>query len=124
MAAPFEYDTKRAIKQAGFSPCIRCGKGVMHAGVPVFHRITLEIMGIDARAAQRQAGLEMMLGGNAMIAHAMGPDDDIGIPIGPAQTALICSDCFNDSSASLPEIMEAMNEREHAAVKAGKPEID
>lgn len=110
--ADFDYDRTRAMKQIDFSPCCRCGRGVMHAGMPLFFRITIERMGIDARAVQRQAGLEMMLGGHAAIAHAMGPNDDIGLPIGDAGKGLICHGCAMDfDGTSFAEIIDALDRR-------------
>lgn len=94
--ADFEYDRSRAMKQTDFTPCCRCGKGVMHTGLPLFFRITIERMGVDAKAVQRQHGLEQLLGGHAGIAHAMGPDEDMGLPIGEPQRGLICHACAMD----------------------------
>lgn len=51
------------------------GEGVAAQG-PIFYRVTVEQCGLDRAAIQRQAGLEMMVG-NAAIAHALGPNDDI-----------------------------------------------
>lgn len=93
---PFEYDRARAMKQTDFKPCLRCGKGVMHTGAPLFYRVTIERMGIDIRAVERQHGLEMMLHGHAGIANAMGPNDDMGVPIGDAARGLLCETCAND----------------------------
>lgn len=114
---PFEYDRKRAIKQTGFTKCIKCGKGMAHAGIPLFYRITVEPMGIDHRAVQRQHGLEMMMAGAAKLAHIMGPDDDMGLPIGPALTGLICHLCAHDFDATFGELIEALsraNEKQEA----------
>lgn len=107
MSTSFDYDRKRAMKQKDFKPCIRCGKGVMHTGSPLFYRVTVERMGIDVRAVQRQHGLEMMMHGNAAIAAAMGPDDDMGLPIGPADKGLLCSNCAHDIDCSFAAIVEA-----------------
>jgi hypothetical protein len=87
-----EYDRGRAMKQTDFKPCVKCGKGVAHTGIPLFYRVTIERMGIDGQAVRQHAGLEQMIG-NARIAHAMGADADIGIPIGEAEKGLICSEC-------------------------------
>lgn len=106
--AKLEYDKNRAMKQTDFAPCALCGKGMAHTGLPLFYRVTIERMGIDGRAVQRQAGLEMMLGGHAAIAHVMGPDDDMGIPIGDADKGLICATCAHDLNNSLLMVAEAL----------------
>lgn len=51
------------------------GEGVSSQG-PIFYRVTIEQFCVDVRAAERQHGLEMLIG-NAVIAAAMGPDEDI-----------------------------------------------
>lgn len=50
------------------------GTSVAEQG-PVFYRVTVEQFVLDAKAIQRQHGLEQMLGSPA-IAAAMGPDED------------------------------------------------
>jgi hypothetical protein len=119
----FEYDRDRAMKQTDFSPCVHCGKGVVHTGVPLFYRVTIERMGIDARAVARQTGLEMMLGGHAKIANIMGPNDDIGLPIGPANEGLLCEQCAHDYEICFAEIADAMYER-NSASKPEKSDAD
>lgn len=125
MAITFEYDRKRAMKHKDFSPCASCGKGVMHTGVPLFYRITIEHMGIDARAVQRQAGLEQFFAGNAMLANIMGPDDDLGLPIGDAVRGLLCATCGNSPETCFALIAEALQDRqrkkEDAAGSIGQP---
>lgn len=51
------------------------GEGVAAQG-PIFYRVTVEQCGLDRRAIERQAGLEMIVG-NAAIASVLGPDEDI-----------------------------------------------
>jgi hypothetical protein len=104
----FDYDKTRAMKHKDFKPCAYCGKGVAHSGVPMFYRVTIERMGIDARAVERQTGLEMMLGGNAMLANVMGPDADIGIPIGEADKGLLCAECAHNACLSFMGISGAL----------------
>lgn len=108
----FEYDRKRAMKQTDFTPCVRCHKGVMHTGLPFFYRITIEHMGVDAQAVQRQHGLEMMLGGNAKIANVMGENADMGLPIGDATKGLLCQKCATDLDLPFAMIVEAMNSKD------------
>lgn len=114
MAMYFEYDKRRAMKQTDFTPCAKCGKGVMHTGSPIFYRVTIERMGIDGSAVQRQHGLEMVLGGHAAIAHIMGPNDDIGLPVGPPSIGLLCSLCAHKLDLSFSELTEILLAKEDA----------
>ncbi len=116
--ADFEYDKSRAMKQTDFTPCARCGKGVMHTGLPLFYRVTIERMGSDGQAVQRQHGLEMMLGGHAKIANVMGPNDDMGLPIGPANKGLLCETCASDYDFSFGELFESLSKKTGDAEEA------
>jgi hypothetical protein len=46
--------------------CALCKKGVMHAGVPIFFRVTVERFGVDLRAVEREHGLELLTGSPAL----------------------------------------------------------
>lgn len=81
------------IKQTDIQKCASCGLGVMHAGLPLFYRVTIQRYGIDHNAVMRQHGLELMLGGNAMLANVMGVDADIAKPITDLHDILICEIC-------------------------------
>lgn len=83
------------MKQSELKPCAACGKGVMHAGVPIFYRVKIESMCIDAGAVKRQHGLEMMLGGNAALAFHMGPQEELAKAISEHE-CIVCSDCATD----------------------------
>lgn len=116
----FEYDRNRAMKQTDFKPCACCGKGVMHTGLPLFYRVTIERMGVDSQAVQRQHGLEMMLGGQAKIAHVMGENADMGLPIGAARKGLLCEKCASNLDFSFAELTEALNKTESEKDEAGR----
>lgn len=89
------------MKAADFKPCAICGKGVMHAGVPLFYRVKIESMGVDVNAVRRHAGLEQVFGGGqpgAVLAHIMGPNDDLAKPIIENEPAvLVCQPCALES---------------------------
>lgn len=108
MTKPFAYDRARAMKQTDVKPCCRCGKGMMHTGIPVFYRVTIDIMGVDGRAVQRQHGLEQMLGGAAAVAQAMGENADIGLPIGAPLRGLLCHSCALAADVTFAELVEAL----------------
>lgn len=78
--------------QKDLEPCAMCGKGLMHAGVPIFSRVTVETFGLDARAIQQQAGLEMMLG-HPGLAAVMGPHAAMAARLGQPENMLICQTC-------------------------------
>jgi hypothetical protein len=80
------------MKQDEIKPCAVCGKGVMHDNSLTFYRVKLDYMIGNLPAIQRQAGLEMMFGGNATIAHAMGRNEDIAIPVFE-ESFLLCLSC-------------------------------
>lgn len=106
-----EYDRQRAMKLKDFSTCVLCSKPMMHARGIFFFRVTIERMGINVPAASRQQGLEMMLGRAASLASIMGPDEDLGIPIGPADKGLICDECAVMSKLPIAGIAEAFSDR-------------
>lgn len=87
---------KQPMKHKDFKACHICGKGVMHAGSPLFMRMTIERLGVDRRAVERAHGMELMMGGNAMLANIMGPDEDLAKVIDGAYDILICHSCSNE----------------------------
>lgn len=96
------------MKQTDIKPCAKCGKGVMHTGLPLFWRITIERYGIDANAVRRQAGLEMMLG-NAKLAHVMGPNETMAKPVMDDVILILCENCAmeNYPVAALAELVKS-----------------
>lgn len=81
------------MKQKALRPCCVCGKGVCHSQQLLSTRLNVTRMCVNIPAVQRQTGLEMMLGGNAVIAHAIGPDEDMLVPLGAEADLLICDQC-------------------------------
>ena len=80
------------MKKQELKKCGICNKGVMHNGSFIFYKISLQRFIINAKAVQRQHGLEMMLGSPAL-ANILGPDEDIAKPLSEKATALICDSC-------------------------------
>ena len=93
------------MKQADLKYCINCGKGVGHQGHPIFYRIKIEQMVIDIGAAQRQHGLEMMMGAAAPLAEIMGPNEDMAKSIDMIDV-LLCMDCTMFKSTAIALIIE------------------
>lgn len=85
-----EFD---GLKQRDIKPCVLCGKGVMHKGDIVFYRVTVQQFVVIPGNVQQQTGLEMMLGGSAMLANVMGPDADMAQAPASADEALVCMPC-------------------------------
>lgn len=81
------------LKRKDLEPCAACGKGVLHTGVPLAWRVTIERFGLDRRAIDQQHGLELLIG-DPRIAHVMGPDGDLAKRIDSPDVQLLCEQCF------------------------------
>jgi hypothetical protein len=68
----------------------------MHAGHPIFLRISVDRLGIGVEAVQRAHGMELMLGGNALLANIMGLDEDLAKMIDDRHDMLICGTCARE----------------------------
>ena len=71
--------------------CALCGERI-GTGLPLFWRVRIERHGIDMAAVQRQSGLALLLG-NAYLALAMGPDEEMTIPLMEPITFTVCESC-------------------------------
>ena len=72
--------------------CKMCGKGIGHTRLPLFWRVKIQRYGIKIDALERQQGLTMMLGGHALLAQVMGPDEDMADKISEVEITL-CEKC-------------------------------
>ena len=73
--------------------CSLCRKKIGESGLPLFYRLTLERFGVKLDAVRRQGGLEMMLGGHVHIAQALGPDEDMAMPVMDTLVLVVCESC-------------------------------
>lgn len=73
--------------------CSICNNKILATGIPMFWKVTIERLGIDIAAVQRQQGLTMMLGGNASLAMVMGADEEMTKPISDAVEITVCETC-------------------------------
>lgn len=89
--------------------CSMCRKKIGESGVPLFYRVTLERFGVKLDAVRRQTGLEMMLNGHVAIAQAMGPDEDMAVPVMEKLVLVVCESC---STSVDPCCVAALAERE------------
>jgi hypothetical protein len=80
------------------SVCGICGEKIGKSGVPMFWRVRIERHGVDLAAVQRQTGLAMMLGGHGGIAAAMGPDEEMTVPLMDPVTLTVCETCCTRST--------------------------
>lgn len=87
------------------SNCSICTKKLLHTGVPLFWRVTIERFGIDLGAIQRQTGLAMMLG-SASVAAAMGPDEDMAKLVMEPLELAVCDTCAVDADMPLAALSE------------------
>lgn len=98
------------MKLSEIKKCAKCGKGVMHAGLPLFWRVTIERFGIDKAAVDRRAGLETFFGGGragAALAGVMGTDEDIAKPVMDKVELILCEDC---ACSTQPVAIAALSE--------------
>ena len=100
------------MKAEDFKPCALCGKGMMHTGVPLFYRVTVEHLGIKMREVERAAGMEQFMGHVALarVFH----DPEIAEAIGKPVTVLVCQSC-----AMEPHLLARLAEVESGADKGG-----
>lgn len=93
----------RGLKQRELQKCVACDRGVAHDNGILFFRVALERRGLKLDAVRRQHALEMFFGGAsgdarrdgpaAALAHVMGPNDDLAIPLHAPAEVLICDEC-------------------------------
>lgn len=72
--------------------CSLCRQKIGHTGLPLFWTVRIERHGIDMRAVQRQAGLEMRLG-NVALAQAFSPEGEMTTPMMEPLTLTVCEAC-------------------------------
>lgn len=91
------------IKADELRPCALCQKGLAHDGALAFYRLTVEQFVVNLPAVRRQHGLEQLIG-NAMLAHVMGPQEDMAKRLADPTPLLICLRCATERHLS--EILE------------------
>ena len=81
--------------------CVVCGNKLLHTGLPLFWRCTVERFGVDLGVLRRQAGLAMQMG-SQQLARIMGPDEDVATSIHGPITMAVCDTC---ACAEMPPLM-------------------
>ena len=72
--------------------CSICEKKIGETGVPLFWTVQIKRFRIKLDVVKMQQGLAMMLGGRALLAQAMGPDEDMAESINTV-TLTVCEGC-------------------------------
>lgn len=86
--------------------CSICRQKIGASGLPLFYRLTVERFGVKLDAVRRQAGLEMMLGGHVAIAQAMGPDEEMAMPVMDRLVLVVCESCSTGSHHCIAALAE------------------
>jgi hypothetical protein len=73
--------------------CSVCLKKIGQSGLPLFWTLKIERHGIDMGAVQRKTGLAHMLGGHAILASAMGPNEEMTKPLMAPVCVVVCETC-------------------------------
>jgi hypothetical protein len=101
------------MKVKDIKPCFICKKGIGHAGMPIFFKITMQRYGLNARTVQQTLGLESFFGGvqdGAVLANVMGADPDIADKLEEEVSGLICFSCSTEKREPLMVMEELANE--------------
>lgn len=105
------------MRREHIKPCIVCGKGVLHANNLVCYSVRIQQHIANVREIGRAHGLELVVG-DPLIAHVMGTDADLFHDL-PAQTILLCQDCFLQSG--MAEVWEKACEQADAQERERAP---
>lgn len=81
--------------------CDVCRRRLGETPLPIFWTVKAARHGLNADAIRRQDGLTSVLGGNAAIAAAMGPDEDMTVTLMGEVGLTVCDQCATSSSFSL-----------------------
>jgi len=88
------------MKQRDLKKCSACDKGVAHENIPIFYVFRMDTMGLDAKAIQRQHGLEMSMGEAAPLAQILGPDPVIAKEV-DTKDIVLCHSCMMACNAGM-----------------------
>lgn len=86
--------------------CDLCRNKIMHSGLPLFWKVSVERFGIDFNAIKRADGLTAMLG-NAILADAMGPNEDVAQCLMEAVALTLCEPCAMNNGLMLAAMSKA-----------------
>lgn len=104
------------MKQYEIKQCTGCNKGVLHDQSLMFYTVDIKYHMADLGAIERQAGMEAMMGGSAVLAQVLGPDADITKELVAMKGLWVCLDC--SLKLSVAELMELAQQKEDADAAA------
>jgi hypothetical protein len=111
------------IQRRDLRKCGLCEKGLMHTGLPLFYRVTIERFGVDAGAVRRLQGMEMYLG-SPQLADVFSTGEPLAKPIFGPDSIYVCESCSMESIhciAALHERMPAEPEEEAPKERVSNP---
>lgn len=109
-----DIENLKGLKHRDLKPCIYCGLGMMHGGGIAFYRVKIERCIVDVREVKRAAGLEMMMGGHALLANVMGSDADLAKIMPHATEVLVCDECACRRGDPIAAVVERASDDEDA----------
>lgn len=86
------------MKITGLKPCAICNEKI----VPIFYRVSVQMLMVDPVAVNEALGLNQMFGGNALkLAEVMSAGGTNVTKELNSGEALVCQDCFMKSKLAL-----------------------
>lgn len=86
--------------------CSLCRMKIGECGLPFFYRLTVERFGVNLNAVKRQSGLAMMMGGNALLAQVMGPNEEMTMPLMDPLILVVCERCSMERELPVAALAE------------------
>lgn len=104
--------------------CAVCSRkiGAQEHGLPMFFRLTIEQHAVDLRVVNRQAGLEAVLG-SPLLAHVMGPDEDMTVRLMEPATITVCYSCALEP-VMVHHLAELAEARRPVTVERRPPDVE
>lgn len=90
-------------------PCDVCGEGLARQ-IPLFYRVNIERMAVNAGAVRSIVGLTTILG-SQKLAAVLSPDSDVAKPICESDELIICHSCGVEREMSVAELAERAAQR-------------
>lgn len=94
------------MKRRDLKPCAFCSKRLMHTGLPLFWRVSVERMAVDLKAVRTVQGLSTMLG-NEELANVMSGDPNFANSLTPdCAQLLVCETCAVQTNTVVAHLAE------------------